>query len=404
MKFTQLMCKQHIGRAIRTLWQVQQERPIIATKAEQTLTSLGFTVQDALVVIKPPKKFFKNETFTKANNVHPNWKKESCLMYTNNNLLQEGVLQACLLTKTIKVDDEIPEKVKILMTDIPEHVDNLLKRITYTSSIYDAQQVKLPKLKDPNKPSWVFPRVYGITSTRKMYNLTRKFLQLCESLCGLSVAQNRSVIRNEVLSICIEKELDLLQFSFQMDFIMTSLIPLTSIADVNANNEVDMPDIFPLHHTIGLTKSNIYKIEDIYPIDMRSKLTNVHTIFINYDQEEVKNLTELPVTESQIHARSLIESFTAATVYARQMFGKNVKKLTKPIVVQCIQSDGQNFHFSVYQLNTLDIDGREGIRNFWWSAPSIKLYEKAQYKNGKPYLEGYNNEVFKRFFAFYKNK
>lgn len=53
-------------------------------------------------------------------------------MYTNNNLLQEGVLQACLLTKTIKVDDEIPEKVKILMTDIPEHVDNLLKRYINT--------------------------------------------------------------------------------------------------------------------------------------------------------------------------------------------------------------------------------------------------------------------------------
>ena len=34
--------------------------------------------------------------------------------------------------------------------------------------IYDAQQVKLSKLKDPDRPAWVFPRVYGITSTRKM--------------------------------------------------------------------------------------------------------------------------------------------------------------------------------------------------------------------------------------------
>lgn len=121
-------------------------------------------------------------------------------------------------------------------------------------------------------------------------------------------------------------------------------------------------------------------------------------------QKKVKNITELPVTENQIHARSLVQSFTAATLYARQKCGLDVKELSEPVVIQCIQSDGQNFHFSVYQLNTLDIDGTEGIKNFWWSAPTCQLYEKAEYENGKPCVEGYNNEVFKRFLAFYKNK
>ena len=131
---------------------------------------------------------------------------------------------------------------------------------------------------------------------------------------------------------------------------------------------------------------------------------NAHTIFINHNPEEVKNLTELPVTEDQIHARSMIKSFGAAAICAQQKFGLSVKELPKPIVVQCIQSDGQNFHFSVYQLNTLDIDGKEGIKNFWWSESSIKLYEEAVYKNGQPCLEGYNSDVFKRYLAFYKNK
>ncbi|XP_076629516.1 mitochondrial ribosomal protein L37 [Colletes latitarsis] len=403
MKFTQLLQKQHLGRAVRLLWQQQRERPVKLTKAEEILTSMGIPIQDALEVVKPPKLFTKFEHLS-VPGIDPDLKERSCLTYNECNLLQEGISQACMLTKTLKVGDEIPEKIKSLITDIPEHTDNLLKRIVYTTNIYDAHQEKLPKLKDPNRPSWVFPRLYGISSTRKMHNITRKFLQLCESLCGLSIAQNRTVLRDEILSVCIEKELDLLQFSLKMDLIMTSSMPLTPIADTSANNEFDLPDIFPLHHTIGLSKSNIYKTEDMFPINTRSALMNIHTIFINYNPEEVKNLTELPTTENQVHARSLMESFTAATVFARQKFGTNVKQLSEPVVIQCVQSDGQNFHFSVYQLNTLNIDGTDGVKNFWWSAPTIKLYEKAQYENGRACLEGYNDEVFKRFLAFYKNK
>lgn len=139
-------------------------------------------------------------------------------------------------------------------------------------------------------------------------------------------------------------------------------------------------------------------------INIKSPIANnIHTIFINYDREEVKNLTELPVIDDQIYARSLIKSFTAAAGFARQKFGTNVKKLPEPVVVQCVQSDGQNFHFSVYQLNTLDLDN-ENVRNFWWSEPFIKLYELADYEDARPCLRGYNSEVFKKFLAFYQYK
>ncbi|XP_076246698.1 mitochondrial ribosomal protein L37 [Calliopsis andreniformis] len=405
MKFTEVLHKQHLGRAMRSLWQHHRERPVIITKAEQILTSMGFTVQDAVQIIQPKQERTKIDlTEIFGSNVDPDWKKESCLTYKDHNLLQEGVPQACLLTKTVQIDNEMPEKIKNLETDISERVDNLVKRIVYSSTIYDAQQVVLPKLKDPDRPSWIFPRAYGITSTKKVYNLSRKFLQLCESLVGLRTAQNRSVVHDGVMSMCIDKEMERLQFELKMDLLMTSLKPLTPIADANAFNELDMPSIYPLHHTIGLTQTNTYKTEDIYPINANSALMNVHTIFLNYDPEEVKNLTELPTTESQIHARAMIKAFTAAVAYARQKFGLNVKELPEPVVVQCIQSDGQTFHFSVYQLNTLMLDGTQGIRNFWWSTPSIKLYDMAQYECGKPTLKGYNNDVFRRFLAFYKNE
>ncbi|XP_076281189.1 mitochondrial ribosomal protein L37 [Lasioglossum baleicum] len=402
MKFTQVLCKQHIGRAISLLWQRQKQRRVYITKAEEIVTSMGYQVRDPTEIVTLEGSSKKFEIAIKPK-IDPDWKESSCLTYKDHNVLQEGVPQACLLTKTLKIDDELPKKVQDLVKDIPNHIDDLVKRIVYTSTIYDAEQVKLPKLKDPDRPMWVFPRVYGISSTRKMHNISYKFLQLCESLCGLGIAQNRIMVNDATFSTCIEKESKLLNLCLKMDLI-TSLAPLTPIVDANTNIENYLPDLSPLHWTIGFTKTNIYKKETTYPITTNSPMKNIHTIFINHDPEEVKNITDLPVTENQIHARSLVESFTAAALCAQQKFGLDAKELSEPVVVQCIQSDGQNFHFSVYQLNTLDIDGTEGIKNFWWSAPTYKLYEKAKYEDGKPCVEGYNNEVFKRFLAFYKNK
>lgn len=45
---------------------------------------------------------------------------------------------------------------------------------------------------------------------------------------------------------------------------MTSLISLTPIKDMNMNNEFDLPDIYPLHYTIGLSKLDIFDNENLY--------------------------------------------------------------------------------------------------------------------------------------------
>lgn len=140
----------------------------------------------------------------------------------------------------------------------------------------------------------------------------------------------------------------------------------------------------------------------ITAVNATSPWVNVHTIFVHYDPEEVKALTELPVIETQITGRTLIKLYTVAASCARQRFGSSVKELPEPVTVQCIQSDGQNYTFSVFQLNSLDINNAS-IKNYWSALPSLKLYQKAQYEDGRPIVEGYNPEVFKRIVAFYKN-
>lgn len=123
---------------------------------------------------------------------------------------------------------------------------------------------------------------------------------------------------------------------------------------------------------------------------------------MHYDPVEVKNLTELSVTEDQIISRSMIKSYTVAAACARQKFGSSVKKLPEPITVQCIQLDGKNYHFFVFQLNSLDVNDTS-VKNFWYTLPSLTLYKKAQYDNGKPVVEDYNPEVFRKILAFYRN-
>lgn len=44
-----------------------------------------------------------------------------------------------------------------------------ISRSIMYSHIYDAQQVKLPVRKDPERPAWNFPRDYGINAKRKLW-------------------------------------------------------------------------------------------------------------------------------------------------------------------------------------------------------------------------------------------
>lgn len=63
MKFTQVLYKYHIGKAVRYLWQHQRERPIIVTKAQDILRSMNIPVENAMEVViqKPPRIEFVPE-------------------------------------------------------------------------------------------------------------------------------------------------------------------------------------------------------------------------------------------------------------------------------------------------------------------------------------------------------
>ena len=64
----------------------------------------------------------------KNDETHPNWHDSPCRMYEDNDLLIEGVPQAKILTKTIQIGEQLPDRIENLVKDCPENVDNLVLR------------------------------------------------------------------------------------------------------------------------------------------------------------------------------------------------------------------------------------------------------------------------------------
>lgn len=99
---------------------------------------------------------------------HPEYKIEPQLLYDDANVLLEGVTQAQVLLKTI-VFEEFPERIANAFESIklPSDVERSMQQSVLVSHLLDAEQQKLAKLKDPARPMWNYPRVYGITDSRK---------------------------------------------------------------------------------------------------------------------------------------------------------------------------------------------------------------------------------------------
>lgn len=81
-----------------------------------------------------------------------------------------------------------------------------------------------------------------------------------------------------------------------------------------------------------------------------------------------------------------------------------MKELPKPVTIQCVHTDGIYYDLSIFQLNTLNVNGTDGIKNAWYSLPRMQIFEKCQYVSARPVLEGYNPRVFDYLKAFYNNR
>ena len=90
-------------------------------------------------------------------------------------------------------------------------------------------------------------------------------------------------------------------------------------------------------------------------------------------------------------------------VFNRNIYGQDVSGiLPKPVTVHFITTDGRKFHFSAFQLNTLDLNGTDGVKNIFWQQPELEeMFEFCGYDKAVPSLKGYNPGVFDKLLAMY---
>lgn len=89
-------------------------------------------------------------------------------MYGNSNVLLDGLQQAQVLTKTIEIKG-LPKSIEesLAKIQLPSNVDRNVHQLILASHVLDAEQVKLPKVKLPDRPAFNLPRDYGISHQRK---------------------------------------------------------------------------------------------------------------------------------------------------------------------------------------------------------------------------------------------
>lgn len=79
-------------------------------------------------------------------------------------MLLEGLTQARILTNTVQIKEGLPEKYQL--QEITREFNRRFKKAVLGANILDAEQKKLPKIKDPERPMYNFPRVLGVTQNR----------------------------------------------------------------------------------------------------------------------------------------------------------------------------------------------------------------------------------------------
>lgn len=80
----------------------------------------------------------------------------------------EGLRQAQVLTKSVVIC-KLPDQLEARRKDVKvsDKHDKAMRDAVLTSHLLDAEQEKLRKIKDPLRPAFVFPRVFGISDARK---------------------------------------------------------------------------------------------------------------------------------------------------------------------------------------------------------------------------------------------
>lgn len=86
----------------------------------------------------------------------------------------------------------------------------------------------------------------------------------CEKLAGRTTASGRKIINDVQFNVPFEKDDDLIKIDVKAETFMTSKKAISPIEHAFSGTEYELPDLFPMKHTVSLPYTNIYSLEDVY--------------------------------------------------------------------------------------------------------------------------------------------
>ncbi|KAM4551199.1 large ribosomal subunit protein mL37 [Odontesthes bonariensis] len=343
----------------------------------------------------PWERNYKDPRYYKAPPVHemPLFKEKPCYVYNQRTSALEGVRQAAWLTKTKMISGFPPQLLSMAETpelQLPyqdERVENSIKHARFWDMTVDR----------PDK---------GKYSNTLLLNM----LHLCATLQSSHPAIGRRILaENYSLAATWKRGEDLFQIRGRNGLLQSSMDPLPEVfgkKDVEDTLNHVLETFYPVSPTIDLQKTIVYKEEmnstgfrDDYPYP------HAHTLYFLESADP-----RCKLRPEQFRAKMVMFTFGNALARAYKLYGTQPQSvLDRPITVQAVGTNGRLFQFLVFQLNTTDLSGDDGIKNQMWLDEDVELYDFAKVRplikrkqvKVPAGLAGYKPGTFSKFLALY---
>ncbi|XP_077133637.1 large ribosomal subunit protein mL37 [Ranitomeya variabilis] len=321
------------------------------------------------------------------------YKEQPSYMFNPKCRLLGGVKQALWLTKS-KLIEGLPQRIVDVCEDptyaFPNHQELVHNAISNACLWSTTEEIR----------------------EREEYcpKLLQNLLHLCQTQNHIYPAlSQRAIVENWKLKTSWHKDSTIYHVRGTDGSLMstkTPLEPLASSSEIQATEQNVLASLYPLSPAIDLQEVNVYEEKNDIGFKDGFPYSHPHTVYLTEPCS-----TRAKFLPDQLRAKMLMIAFGGAVAKAKILFGEDAKTLPQPIVVQSVGTDGQLFHFMVLQLNTLDLESNDGIKNIVWMDGDQALYDTVAFKpkiKRKVVLvpagiAGFNPATFVKFWAMYLN-
>ncbi|XP_076018503.1 large ribosomal subunit protein mL37 [Genypterus blacodes] len=320
----------------------------------------------------------------------PLYKETPCYVFNQRTKPLEGVSQALWLTKSQLIQGlpaPLLSSAEHPANQIPNQDQRVQDAIRH-ARFWDTTQER------PGKSKY-------------SYTLLHNLLNLCRSLQSTHSVIGRRILA-EKYSLCAswKRGDNLFQVRGQNGLLQNCMDPLPEYAgkqEIASTADHVLQTFYPVSPTIDLQEINVYKEENFTGFKSSYPYPHAHTLyFLDGADPHCKLRPE------QFRAKMIMFMFGNALARAHTLYGTQ-GVLDHPITVQAVGTNGRVFNFALFQLNTTDLSGDEGVKNQVWVDEDADLYEFAKVR---PFikrkevrvpagLSGYNPETFSKFLALY---